>query len=225
MKTITFTENEKELKYIIPESWKQVSIGQYMHLMSKDMEKMNELELTYHLIESLIDIPIQKISKFKKNEIDEVFKHLMMLAESRPSEHLNLIVEMDGVEYGFNSKLSDISLGEFTDLDTLLQDGFSNLNKVMSILYRPIVDKDKKTFRVEPYDFTKCEDRFDKFKQNMSIDTVFGCLCFFLTLGQEYTMTSIHYLKKLNKKKKKRESKQMKNHLVTSGDGIPSSTS
>lgn len=224
MKTITITEKGQELKYIIPESWKQVSVGQYMHLMSKDMEKMNETELMYHLIESLIDIPVQKISKFKKSEVDEVFKHLMMLTETRPSEHLNLIVEIDGVEYGFNSKLHDISLGEFTDLDTYLQDGFQNLDKVMSILYRPVIDKDKKKFRVEPYDFTKCEDRFDLFKEKMSIDTVFGCLCFFLNLGQEYTLTSIHYLKK-QRKKKTNHSKQMKNHLETSGVGMQSSTS
>ena len=221
MKTITITDNDKVFNYTIPETWKQVSLAQYQKLMSVEMDEMTEQQLMFHLIESLIDIPVQKISKFKKNEIDEVFKHLMMLAESRTSEHLNLIVEMDGVEYGFNSKLSDISLGEFTDLDTLLQDGFSNLNKVMSILYRPIVDKDKKTFRVEPYDFTKCEDRFDKFKENMSIDTVFGCLCFFLNLGQEYTLTSIHYLKK---QKKKKESKQMKKVLDKSGDGMQSFT-
>lgn len=225
MKTITFEENDKEFQYKIPENWKQVSVGQYMKLMSKDMLKLNEIELQYHLIESLVEIPIQKIQKFRKNDIDELCKHLMTLTESRPSEHLNLIVEIDGVEYGFNSKLEDITLGEFTDLDTLLQDGFQNLNKVMSILYRPIVDKDKKKFRVEQYDFSKCEDRFDLFKDKMSIDTAFGCLCFFLLLGQEYTMTSIHYLKKLKKKKTKRESKQMKNHLVTSGDGIQSSTS
>ena len=221
MKTITITEDEKELKYIIPETWKQVSLAQYQKLMSKDMDEMKDVEMMFHLIESLIDIPVQKIMKFKKNELEEVFQHLLLLSNTRPNEHLNLIIEIDGIEYGFNSKLHDISLGEFTDVDTYLQNGFQDIEKVMSILYRPIVSKDKKKFRVEKYDFSKSEERFDLFKQKMSIDSVFGCLCFFLNLGTEYTMISSHYLKK---QQKKRESRLTKNHLETSGAGTQLST-
>jgi hypothetical protein len=221
MKTITITDNDKVFNYTIPETWKQVSLAQYQKLMSVEMDEMTEQQLMFHLIESLIEIPSQKIVDLKKSDVEEVFKHLMELAQSKPSEHLNLIVEIDGVEYGFNSKLSDITIGEFGDLDTYLQEGFKNLDKVMSILYRPIVDKDKKSFRVEKYDFDKCDERTELFKNKMSIDSIYGCLCFFLNLGQEYTLTSIHYLKKQNKKK---ESKQMKKVLEISGDGMQSST-
>ena len=219
MKTIQFEEKNEVLEYVIPESWSQVSIGMYQEFMSKDVDKMNEHELLFHLVSTFCKIPQQKIVKFKKGDIDEIYKHVSQLALTQPKESLNLILEIDGVEYGFNSKLDDISFGEFTDLDTFLNDGFENLEKVMAILYRPIVDKDKKKFRVEQYDFNQCEKRFDVFKNKMSIDSAFGCLSFFLNLGTEYTMISTHYLKKQNKKKK---SKQPNNHLEQNGVGMQS---
>lgn len=65
--------------------------------------------------------------------------------------------EYNGIEYGFIPNLQNITTQEFLDLDRFLKEG-KHLNKIASILYRPITKSFNEYYDIEPYEsYTKYE--------------------------------------------------------------------
>ena len=59
--------------------------------------------------------------------------------------------ELEGVKYGFIPDLSQMSLGEYIDLEEALKETKS-FHKAMSVMYRPIVKSFSNLYTVETYD-------------------------------------------------------------------------
>ena len=51
---------------------------------------------------------------------------------------------MEPLTYGFIPNLSEITMGEYIDIEGHCKEAHNNLHKIMSILYRPIVKETKK---------------------------------------------------------------------------------
>ena len=92
---------------------------------------------------------------------------------------LQRIITIDGVEYGFEPNLSQMSYGAYADI-TQYKDLTIDKNwaKIMSVLYRPIKHKKGDMYSIEAYDGVMREDMFLK----VGMDVHFGTLFFFVNL-------------------------------------------
>lgn len=99
-------------------------------------------------------------------------------------------VDINNTKYGFHPNLSNITTGEFADLDTLCQDLNKNLDKVMAILYREVTIEKSNKYQVKPYD-GDLDIRAKLFKEKMPANVVNGAIVFFWNLGRDYLNNSL----------------------------------
>lgn len=100
-------------------------------------------------------------------------------------------VVINGVRLGFVPDLNDLTLREHIDLDSYAQeiwkkDGndYTNLPKLMAILFRPVTDIFGKYYRIEPYDSERVKYYIDVVNL-LTMDKVNGALVFFSTIVKE----------------------------------------
>tara|TARA_R110002020_G_scaffold224736_1_gene434628 strand:+ start:1566 stop:2219 length:654 start_codon:yes stop_codon:yes gene_type:complete len=206
--------------YYIPTKWAEVSLGKYMQFMANYNEEATETQKEIVLLSAFTGVPLEKLEQIKKQSLDKAVAEISKLFEKPANKDLNLIVEIDGIEYGLHPNLSELKLKEFVDLDMKLEGGWEAMDEVMSILYRPVTDKKKGKYKIEDYDYRTATKRALLFKDNLSIDTVNGAAAFFLTIGIDYIQITQAYSKTLNSRAARRKaSKQMKNSLMKSMGG------
>ena len=212
MAKLEISIRDKKERYNLPNGWDQITVRQYQELAKiLEMQDASEIEIKVGTIAALTALTEAKIGKVKLADIDEVYNHLSSLPKI--NEELYLVIDVEGVEYGFIPDLKNITTAEFTDIDTYLQDGVAeNLHKVLAVLYRPIVDYKRGKYRIEEYDYQKAIEMAEVFRDKMSINTVNGAAVFFYHLGQEYQrviLTSLgHQVKKMSREIKE-ESRSM----------------
>ena len=132
----------QEINVNIPDSWKDVTLRKYLELQ-KDLEnhKDDPMAQFHFTMFHLCGIDLETIVQMSKESHDKIKKSLDELINNQKSP-LQKIIEIDGMEYGFEPNLSKISYGAYVDItkyDTIGID--HNWAKIMSILYRPVVQK------------------------------------------------------------------------------------
>lgn len=206
--------------YSIPTSWSQVSLGKYMDYMLDIEGVEDELAQTIITISAFTDAPKQVLQDCKKSDIDAVMSELGKLMEQETNKHLNLIITIDNIDYGFHPNLHELKLKEFVDLDNKLADGWSAMDSVMAILYRPITEQKGDKYKIEEYDFRSAKKRAEIFRDNLSVNTVNGAASFFLTIATDYISTMQVYSKNLSRRERRKLLKQKKNNLKKNMAGI-----
>jgi hypothetical protein len=206
--------------YSIPTTWSQVSLGKYMDYMLDIEGVEDELAQTIITISAFTDAPKQVLQDCKKSDIDAVMSELGKLMEQETNKHLNLIITIDNIDYGFHPNLHELKLKEFVDLDNKLADGWSAMDSVMAILYRPITEQKGDKYKIEEYDFRSAKKRAEIFRNNLSVNTVNGAASFFLTIATDYISTMQVYSKNLSRRERRKLLKQKKNNLTKNMAGI-----
>ena len=95
-------------------------------------------------------------------------------------------------DYGFVPDINAISFGEWLDLDSNCKDFPKNLNKILSILYRPISNQLGNKYTIEPYTSAHLKNADDFNEMPLSIAN--GALVFFSTIEKELVNTSLQFL-------------------------------
>lgn len=118
----------------------EVKIPQYLTLKHyRDLDKVYSLEKTEQILETIsriLDIPINEVKTWGIGNITSVWNEVAKLLEESTPEFYP-ILEHNGVLYGY-VPLSKMSVAEYIDLDNLIKDKITNIEQIMSILYRPI---------------------------------------------------------------------------------------
>ena len=179
------------MKVIIPTDLSEITLGQLQALTKLEGSELNSIEMQKQTIELLTDVERATIDLFKLTDLNDVYGKLLSL--SKRSDNLTQFVTIEGVKYGFHPNLSEISTGEFADLDTLCQDFNENLHLIMSILYRKVTIEKHGKYQIEPYD-GDVEIRARLFKKQMPANVVNGALVFFWTIGKDYLSDSLSSL-------------------------------
>ena len=180
----------KTKKYRVIESWKEVTLEKWIKLT--ELEGLTQAQETKALINTLSDIPEKLISKLSLPDITVILSRIAQIQQEKNNE-LVKVIEVDGKEYGFHPSLSDITLGEFADLEHFIKQGVQdNLPEIMAILYRPIVEKEGNAYIIEAYD-GKIDVRAEKFKK-MSAEEVESSLVFFWIFVKEWSKITKLYL-------------------------------
>ncbi len=123
-------------------------------------------ELAYDLVSSLSGCPIEDLKELNPVQFLEIWSSLEVMLEKNVTQNLEARTKIthEGVEYGLVN-FDDLSIGEFADLDLLLNDPqFENrLHEVLAILYRPITRSNLIRYEVAEYDTKDFKDRCQKF--------------------------------------------------------------
>ena len=208
-----------ENSYPVPTAWNEIPLGRFMDYMAQYDEEATADRKQLVLVSTLTGAPKPLLEKAKKNVIDQAVEELNKIMGREASKQLNLIIEIDGVEYGFHPNLHDLRLKEFVDLDNKLTNGWETMHEVMAILYRPVTKKKGDKYRIEDYDFKTAKKRAEMFKEELSVDTVNGAAAFFLSIAVSYLNITQQFSDKLNRKQRRKAIRQMKNNLTKSTGG------
>lgn len=208
-----------EQSYYVPTRWAEVRLGRYMDFMALWSEELDDLQKKLVTLSTLTGAPIDALNRAKKSVIDAALEELEKILSTPPSQQLNLLIEIDGEEYGFHPNLHELKLKEFVDLDTKLGKGWEAMDEVVAILYRPVTERKKDKYKIEEYDYVEAHKRAKLFRDNLSVETVNGAAAFFLTIAMDYMTTTAHSLKS-QKQKPSKALRQTKKPLTKNTAGM-----
>ena len=207
MRVLELDNNGVATKYELPTSWSEVSLEQYSKLMiALENDSSNEIEAVIKTLEALVGIDVSTLSKVPLKYLKTAYSELSTLTATMPSTELKRIIDVDGTAYGFIPDFDALTFGEFCDLDNYLQDSWSNLDKILAILYRRVIKREGDKYKIEPYSLDNIKERRELFKNNLSIGTIYGSLVFFYTIGSKHISTMLLSLEEENRVLKKKKS-------------------
>jgi uncharacterized protein YneF (UPF0154 family) len=188
----------EQITITIPEGWNEIKIGQYQEYI----EVLNNCTETrpYKKIISLLSVLTDTDEfDFYKMPMDTIYdiNNSITFMNEEPKGVFNNIIVVNGIEYGFQKDMNQLTLGEWIDLEHYVVDGvMKNLHYITAILYRPILDKgdDYFDYTIAPYDSINLERNAKLFKYSVSIDDIYGISGFFLTIANELLTPMIYYL-------------------------------
>lgn len=124
--------------------------------------------------------------------------------KSLPKEAINKRIKHGG-QYYYLINPDDLSIGEFADLDIIVNSPGSEkrLHEVAAILYRPLVDGE-----IEEYNTKTAKKRADEFKL-LPVSEANKATNFFLLSGIQYLNSTADYLKSVIKEEKQPETKEI----------------
>ena len=212
---VNIKKDGKQNTYNLINSWDDVTLDKWAKLIdSKSKSKTKE---ALDIISLLSDIPRKLVKELSINDVSNILNRVAAL-QNKASSRLKRIIKVDDVEYGFHPDLSEITLGEYADIETYIQNGMEkNLSKLMAVLYRPVVEKNGKYYSIEKYNGSGVRMRSEKFKKMKAAD-VNSSLVFFWTLGNELSTILPLYLM-MERMEEVKQSLLMKN-LPVSGRGL-----
>jgi hypothetical protein len=179
-----------KLEISIPTSLKEITLEQYQRFTSIAKSNPEGDFLQHKMIEIFCDVSLKEISLMKLKDINAITNKLgEMFNNNYP---LIQTFKHNGLEFGFIPNLDEISLGEYTDLETYISD-WDNMNKAMAVLYRPVINKLNKKYLIEEY---KGSAEYAEAMLQMPLDVALGAMVFFYHLGNELLKSTLNYLEK-----------------------------
>lgn len=194
----------------VPESLNEITLQQFQKYYKLVNENEPSEFVNQKTIEIFCNIKIADVAKISYNSYKDILEHLNTLFNVK--HKLVPTFEINGLEFGFEPNLENITTGVYIDAETYLQD-ISNLHKAMAALYRPIKTKKGNLYTIEEYSGS---DIFADVMKFAPLNVALGMQVFFWNLGIELSNAMIQSLQK----GKTQLSEAEKKHLEESGVGI-----
>jgi|TARA_B100001540_G_C15481731_1_gene494939 hypothetical protein len=195
MAIIQVYEDKKLTEYELPDNWCDVKLHQYCDFMRVMDGEKNNTEIIMRTIEALTDLKLYQINRIPYKYMFEVYKHLAHLLEKKPNNALVFKLQGKDKVYGFHPDLNNMTMGEFVDLETAMENPYQNMAKIMCILYRKVIKEEGSKYIIEEYTGVKEEDL--EFMRNINMDIVHSASAFFLTLKEELVKNLVHSLENI----------------------------
>ena len=159
MAIIQVYEGKKLTEYQLPDTWADVKLYQYCTLMKAlHNEDSGKIALMIRTVEALTDMNLSQVNQIPYKYLFKVYEHLIKLITIEPEKDLTFKIQGENKVYGFHPHLNGMTMGEFVDLETALENPHENMAEVMAILYRPIIDEEGEKYMIDDYTGTKEED-------------------------------------------------------------------
>jgi len=201
-----------KLEISIPTELNEIKLSQYQAFLKIAKDNTDEEFLHQKMVQTFCGIDLKEVAEIRYKEVIEITESLGKMFDIKNHKFISRF-KMGGVEFGFIPNLDDMTFGEYTDLDTYIND-WEQMHKAMAVLYRPI----KKNGLNGTYDIEKYNGSitYSDVMKHAPLDVVFGANVFFYTLGNELLKSTMTYLE---------NSKEMKDILQqhsseNGGDGI-----
>ena len=180
------------MKLKIPGEASQITLQQFMdyHGASDDCERvMVIINKSREYCESLKADSVQTIITLFEEVIDT------------SSSNFERIISVHGKRLGFIPDINSMTFREHVDLDQLAQtiwrDGkpcdYTELPRLMAILFRPVTEQVGEYYNVQKYDSEKMSSYMPEV-MGLTLDRVNGALLFFSSIGAELVNNSLVYL-------------------------------
>jgi hypothetical protein len=169
----------KEIELKVPTSYADITLKQWIDLQNElEAYKDDANAVTALMLYHLCGLEPKYMKGIAVDDYSLVKTQLESFL-SNTDLPLQRIITIDGVEYGFEPNLSQMSYGAYADI-TQYKDLTIDKNwaKIMSVLYRPIKHKKGEMYSIEAYDGIMREDMFLK----VGMDVHFGALFFLFYL-------------------------------------------
>ena len=169
----------KEIELKVPTSYADITLKQWIDLQNElEAYKDDANAVTALMLYHLCGLEPKYMKGIAVDDYSLVKTQLESFL-SNTDLPLQRIITIDGVEYGFEPNLSQMSYGAYADI-TQYKDLTIDKNwaKIMSVLYRPIKHKKGDMYSIEAYDGVMREELFLK----VGMDVHFGTLFFFVNL-------------------------------------------
>ena len=191
----------KEVKLTIPDNWSDITIGTYQKYVEIQQGKGSEKNKIIKSLALLCNTSPFVVKKMAYKDLLEIMAIIKNMIDTEPNkEQFRKVFEFNGEEYGFCPNLSNISTGEYIDLESYCKEPIENLHTIMSILYRKITFKRNERYAIEDYNPDEFKEELFK---DCPMDIALNCLGFFLTLGEQLAKISHSYLVAQEKKLQK----------------------
>lgn len=178
-----------------------IKLHQWMELKEYLESNPDDSKVPFQMVNILCEISPLEARRMDSRELDRVISQLNEIIQQKPN--FTPIFKHEGIEYGFVPNLDEITAGEFVDLqsyETQFHQKGINLYKIMSVLYRPIIQKASfNHYEVQPYD-GKLNEAF----KDMPIDVALAGHLFFCDLGNgllDYIQKSLERKKSVKRSK------------------------
>ena len=205
----------QEINLKVPTSYSDISLKKYLELQKELKNYEGEEDAsTAIMLYHLCGIEPNWLNSISIEDYGTLNKELSAFVSNTelPLQH---IVDVNGVEYGFEPNLSHMSYGAYADItkfDNITID--DNWAKIMNILYRPITKKIRDSYSIETYSGNKYWEKW----LDVSMDVHFGALFFFVRLSMDLQNYTLKYLME------KEHHPNIKSILQKSGQLIQQST-
>ena len=188
----------KEVKLIIPDNWSDITIGTYQKYLKIQEGKGSDKNKVIKSIALLCNTTPFVVKKMPYKDLLEIMDIIKKMIDTEPKkEDFRKMFTFNKEEYGFCPNLSNITTGEYIDLESYCKEPIVNLHIIMSILYRKITFKRNERYAIEEYNPDEFKEELFK---DCPMDIALNCLGFFLTLGEQLARTSHSYLVAQEKK-------------------------
>ena len=179
-----------KLEISIPTELNEIKLSQYQAFLKIAKDNTDEEFLHQKMVQTFCGIDLKEVAEIRYKEVIEITESLGKMFDIKNHKFINRF-KMGGVEFGFIPNLDDMTFGEYTDLDTYIND-WEQMHKAMAVLYRPI----KKNGLNSTYDIEKYNGSitYSDVMKHAPLDVVFGANVFFYTLGNELLKSTMTYL-------------------------------
>ena len=180
----------KQGTYNLINSWSDVTLDKWLQII--DIETGSKTKEAEETIAALSDIPEQLIKELSLRDVAVIMGKVAEL-QSKQDTTLKKIIKIDGIEYAMHPDLSELTLGEYADIETFIKGGLEkNMPEIMAVLFRPIKERNGSAYVINAYD-GNITIRAEEMKK-MSAEQVQSSLFFFSNFVKELSMTLPSYL-------------------------------
>ena len=197
------------MKITIPTSLSEMTLSQWQkyHLVLKESQDPEFVKLA--LVTIFCNITVAEARTIAAKDLTDTADIIANALNAKPI-FSHRFFDKSGFEFGFIPSLDKMTAGEYIDLDDkfLTED---NLHLAMAILYRPVTEKFKDNYRIEPYESA---DKYADIMKEMPLNVALGAKVFFYNLGSALSKATIHFIQQKTPK-----AEAMKADLIKSGVG------
>ena len=175
---------KKEIKIKVPTDYSAINLKKYLRIQ-KDLDdyKDDEQAQDAFLLFNLCGITPEVARALDNDTVTSIKKDLYKLLNKQDYE-LQKLITIDGVEYGFEPNLPEMSYGAYLDLSKNESVSIDkDWGKSLSILYRKVVRKQGALYEIEPYNAKHILEPSKWLDVNM--DFHFGCFFFFTRIYKD----------------------------------------
>jgi len=182
----------KEVKLTIPDNWSDITIDTYQKYVKIQEGKGSEKNKVIKSLALLCNTSPFVVKKMAYTDLLDIMGIIKKMIDTEPDkEEFRKVFKFNDEEYGFCPNLSNISTGEYIDLESYCKEPIENLHTIMSILYRKINFSRGERYSIEEYNPDEFKEELFK---DCPMDIALNCLGFFLTLGEDLARISHNYL-------------------------------
>lgn len=206
-----------KIELTIPTSLDEIPLMHYQKFMEVSKNSNDDEFTAQKMIQIFCGIELKEVVKIAFNDMVDLVNHFNKLFSEIPK--LKPTFKIKDLELGMIPNFDKITWEEYIELESQFKD-FDSFHKAMAVLYRPVIEKNKKgQYLIAP--FNNVEEFSDLMKYT-PLSVALSSHVFFLNLERELLQATLNYLenqmKKLNKSNRMILAKKISS--VNNGDGI-----